>query len=162
MILEADEGKEAWAIAQAWVKLARKGNMTAIKEILDRTEGRVTERVQLSSDIEKTNLILDRVVEALNKKIEEPKQLEGPRKKLNIKRVKKIRGYRKNEMEKLLNPSQLAEILNVRPGTIYSWLSRRIDIPYVKIAGTVRFREKAVQDWLFKKEQDRKRKNFED
>lgn len=64
-------------------------------------------------------------------------------------------------MEKLLNPSQLAEILGVRPGTIYSWLSRGIDVPYVKIAGTVRFREKAVMDWLMEKERERKRKNFE-
>ena len=64
-------------------------------------------------------------------------------------------------MEKLLNPVQLAEILNVRPGTIYSWLSRGVDIPHVKIAGTVRFREKAVQDWLLKKEQEKKRRNFE-
>jgi len=65
-------------------------------------------------------------------------------------------------LEKLLNPLQLAEILNVQPGTIYSWLSRGIDIPHVKIAGTVRFREKAVQDWLFQKERERKRRNFED
>ncbi len=65
-------------------------------------------------------------------------------------------------MEKLLNPSQLADILGVRPGTIYSWLSRGVDIPYVKIAGTVRFREKAVQDWPFQKERERKRRNFED
>ena len=64
-------------------------------------------------------------------------------------------------MEKLLNPSQLAEILNVRPGTIYSWLSRGVDIPHVKIAGTVRFREKAVMDWLMEKERERKRRNFE-
>lgn len=64
-------------------------------------------------------------------------------------------------MEKLLNPLQLAEILNVRPGTIYSWLSRGVDIPHVKIAGTVRFREKAIQDWLLKKEQERKKRNFE-
>ena len=64
-------------------------------------------------------------------------------------------------MEKLLNPSQLAEILNVRPGTIYSWLSRGVDIPHVKIAGTVRFREKAVTDWLLQKERERKRSNFE-
>lgn len=64
-------------------------------------------------------------------------------------------------MEKLLNPLQLAEILNVRPGTIYSWLSRGVDIPHVKIAGTVRFREKAIQDWLLKKEQGKKRRNFE-
>lgn len=64
-------------------------------------------------------------------------------------------------MEKLLNPSQLAEILNVRLGTIYSWLSRGVDIPHVKIAGTVRFREKAVMDWLLEKERERKRRNFE-
>ncbi len=51
----------------------------------------------------------------------------------------------KNE-EKLLNPQELAQVLNVRPGTVYSWLSRGIDIPHVKIAGTVRFREKAVMD----------------
>jgi predicted DNA-binding transcriptional regulator AlpA len=51
--------------------------------------------------------------------------------------------------------------LGVRPGTIYSWLSRGIDIPYVKIKGTVRFREKAVQDWLLKKEQEQKKRNFE-
>jgi excisionase family DNA binding protein len=64
-------------------------------------------------------------------------------------------------VEKLLNPSQLAEILNVRPGTIYSWLSRGVDVPHVKIAGTVRFREKAVMDWLLQKERERKRRNFE-
>ncbi|MGZ3604698.1 MAG: helix-turn-helix domain-containing protein [Thermodesulfobacteriota bacterium] len=64
-------------------------------------------------------------------------------------------------MEKLLNPSQLADILGVKPGTIYSWLSRGVDVPHVKIAGTVRFREKAVMDWLLKKEQDRKKRNFE-
>jgi excisionase family DNA binding protein len=61
----------------------------------------------------------------------------------------------------LLNPSQLAEVLNVRPGTIYSWLSRGVDIPHVKIAGTVRFREKAVMDWLMQKETERMRRNFE-
>jgi predicted DNA-binding transcriptional regulator AlpA len=64
-------------------------------------------------------------------------------------------------VEKLLNPSQLAEILGVRPGTIYSWLSREVDVPYVKIAGTIRFREKTIQDWLLKKEQERKRRNVE-
>ena len=55
---------------------------------------------------------------------------------------------------------ELAEILNVRLGTIYSWLSRGVDIPHVKIAGTVRFREKAVTDWLLQKERERKRRNF--
>ena len=60
-----------------------------------------------------------------------------------------------------MSPIQLAEILGVRPGTVYSWLSRGVDIPHVKIAGTVRFREKAVMEWLLKKEQEKKRRNFE-
>ena len=64
-------------------------------------------------------------------------------------------------MEKYLNPSQLAELLGVRLGTIYSWLSRGVDVPYVRIGGTVRFREKAVMDWLMEKERQRKRRNFE-
>lgn len=64
-------------------------------------------------------------------------------------------------MEKLLNPSQLAEILNVRPGTISSWLSRGIGVPHVKIAGTIRFREKAVMDWLLKNEQEKRKRNFD-
>jgi len=64
-------------------------------------------------------------------------------------------------LEKLLNPSQVAEIFGVRPGTIYSWVSRGIDIPYVKVEGTLRFIEKEVMDWLMKKERNRMRKNFE-
>jgi len=64
-------------------------------------------------------------------------------------------------MEKLLNPQELAEALDVRPGTIYSWLSRGVDIPYVKIGGSVRFREKAVMEWLLQKERERRRRNFE-
>ena len=64
-------------------------------------------------------------------------------------------------MEKLLNPSQLAEVLGVRPGTIYSWLSRGVDIPHVKIEGTVRFREKAIETWILEREREMKRKNFE-
>ena len=64
-------------------------------------------------------------------------------------------------MEKLLNPSQLAEVLGVRPGTIYSWLSRGVDIPHVKIEGTVRFREKAIEAWILEREREKKRKNFE-
>lgn len=64
-------------------------------------------------------------------------------------------------MDRLLNSQQLAEILRVKVGTIYSWLSRGVDVPHVKIAGTVRFREKAVMDWLTEKERERKRRNFE-
>lgn len=63
-------------------------------------------------------------------------------------------------MDRLLNPNQLAEILGVRPGTVYSWLSRGVDIPHVKIEGTVRFNERSIQEWLKRKEAERKRRNF--
>jgi hypothetical protein len=64
-------------------------------------------------------------------------------------------------MEKLLDPQKLAEIQKVRPGTVYSWISRGVDIPHLKIAGTVRFREGAVMDWILQKERAKKRKKFE-
>ncbi len=64
-------------------------------------------------------------------------------------------------MEKLLNPKELAGVLNVKLGTVYSWISRGVDIPHVKIGGSVRFREKAVMEWLLQKERERRRRNFE-
>jgi excisionase family DNA binding protein len=64
-------------------------------------------------------------------------------------------------VERLLNPTQLAEVLGVRPGTVYSWLSRGVDIPHIKIQGTVRFREKAITDWLLQKERSKRKRNFE-
>jgi hypothetical protein len=36
-----------------------------------------------------------------------------------------------------------------------------VDIPHVKIAGTVRFREGAVMDWILQKERAKKRRNSE-
>ena len=64
-------------------------------------------------------------------------------------------------MEKLLNPSEVADLLGVRPGTIYSWISRKVDIPHVKMSGSIRFREKSIMEWVLQKEQERKRRNFE-
>ena len=66
-------------------------------------------------------------------------------------------------MEKLLSPKQLADILNVKPGTVYSWLSRHVDLPpFVKIGGSTRWRIEAVKEWIENKEREGKRKNFED
>jgi hypothetical protein len=43
----------------------------------------------------------------------------------------------------LLQQGKLAEILGVRPWTVYSWISRGADIPHVKIEGTLRIIRKA-------------------
>lgn len=66
-------------------------------------------------------------------------------------------------MEKLLTPNELASILNVKPGTVYSWLSRGVDLPpSIKIAGSTRWRPEAVTKWIEVKEKEKKRKNLED
>lgn len=65
------------------------------------------------------------------------------------------------QMEKLLNSNQLAEILGVKVGTVYSWLSRGVNIPHIKIEGTVRFRHISIERWILEREKERKRKNFE-
>ncbi len=65
-------------------------------------------------------------------------------------------------MERLLSPRQLADVLNVKPGTVYSWLSRGVDLPaFVKIGGSTRWREAVVKEWIERNERERKRRNFE-
>lgn len=62
-----------------------------------------------------------------------------------------------------IGPRELAKILGVKPGTIFSWLSRGVDIPpYTKIEGTNRWRPEVVKAWIEKKEREEKKKNFED
>lgn len=63
--------------------------------------------------------------------------------------------------ERLLKPVDLANMLAVMPGTGYSWISRGVDIPHVKISGTARFRQAAIEAWLLDKEKARKIRNFE-
>ena len=66
-------------------------------------------------------------------------------------------------MDRLLNPKELAEALNVKPGTVYSWLSRGVDLPpFVKISGTTRWQEKTVKAWIERREKEWKRRRFED
>jgi predicted DNA-binding transcriptional regulator AlpA len=65
-------------------------------------------------------------------------------------------------MERLLTPHQLADFLGVKPGTIYSWLSRGVDIPPpIKIGSVTRWQEKTVRQWIEAREKERKRRNFE-
>lgn len=66
-------------------------------------------------------------------------------------------------VEKLLNPKQFAEILNVKTGTVYSWLSRGVDLPpSIKISGSTRWREEVVKRWIEQKEKDRRKRDFEE
>ncbi len=64
--------------------------------------------------------------------------------------------------DRILNPQQVAEILNIKTSTLYSHLSRGTALPkFFKIGSQTRWRESAVWRWIEQREKDRKRKNFE-
>jgi excisionase family DNA binding protein len=50
-------------------------------------------------------------------------------------------------MNKLLTPHEVAELLSVRPSTIYQWTHQGF-IPHVKLGRLVRFNETAVMKWV--------------
>ena len=54
-------------------------------------------------------------------------------------------------MDKLLTIEQLAATLQVKKATIYSWTFTR-KIPFVKVNGALRFKEKAITNWIDEQE----------
>ena len=65
--------------------------------------------------------------------------------------------------DRILNPTQVAELLGIKLGTLYSHLSRGNDLPaFFKIGSQARWRESTVWKWIEKKEASQRRKNFED
>jgi phage terminase Nu1 subunit (DNA packaging protein) len=69
----------------------------------------------------------------------------------------------KADLTPLLGPRDLADLLGVKLGTVFSWLSRGVDLPpYTKIGGTTRWRPEIVVKWIEQKEKEKKRRNFEE
>ena len=50
-------------------------------------------------------------------------------------------------MQKLLTPQQVAELLEVKPSTIYQWTHQGF-IPHVKIGRMVRYRKETIIKFL--------------
>ena len=50
-------------------------------------------------------------------------------------------------MEPLLNVKQAAEILGIRPATVYQHVWKR-RIPHVKVLGALRFRASDLEAWI--------------
>ncbi len=65
-------------------------------------------------------------------------------------------------MDQFLTPKELADVLKVKPSTIYIWVHRDIAPPYIKNGATLRFPIKDVEDWIAKKLKTKRRNNFED
>ena len=53
-------------------------------------------------------------------------------------------------MSQLMTPHQIAEMLQVRPSTIYQWVHQGF-IPHVKLRRLLRFRECDVMAWVEKR-----------
>jgi len=60
-------------------------------------------------------------------------------------------------MDRLVDINRLAEILSVKPATIYGWVHEGY-IPHIKLGKLVRFSLKEVEQWL-KNKRRRGRKN---
>ena len=55
----------------------------------------------------------------------------------------------KRELEKLLTPDEVADVLGVTPRTLTVWRSeKRYALPYVKSGRLVRYRADDVQDFI--------------
>jgi predicted DNA-binding transcriptional regulator AlpA len=73
-----------------------------------------------------------------------------------------MRAKTKSDSSPLLGPKELAARLNVKIGTIFSWISRGVDLPpFVRIGGTTRWRSEVVEWWIERKEKEERRLNFE-
>jgi len=53
-------------------------------------------------------------------------------------------------MNRLLTPAEIADLLGVKPSTIYQWTHQKF-IPHVKLGRLVRFREQVVLEWVEKR-----------
>ena len=54
-------------------------------------------------------------------------------------------------MDKLLNAKEVANLIGVKPSTIYQWTHQGF-IPHVKVGKLVRFNVDSVMKWLSEKE----------
>ena len=66
-----------------------------------------------------------------------------------------------NNPDRLLTVLELADLLRIKPGTVHSWLSRGVDLPYIKVRSVTLFRESAVRAWLIAREVNTKRQRYE-
>ena len=66
--------------------------------------------------------------------------------------------------DRTLTPQELAnEFLKIKLSTLYSHLSRKVDLPeFFRVGSQTRWRESKVMQWIEAKEQKKRRKNFED
>jgi excisionase family DNA binding protein len=63
---------------------------------------------------------------------------------------------------RLLNSKEAADLLRVKRTTIQRWVREGVDLPYVRDGRQVKFPEKDLSLWVWKRVQNKQRKNFEE
>ncbi len=64
---------------------------------------------------------------------------------------------------RVLNIQEMASLLNIKPSTLYSHLSRGVDLPpSFRVGSQTRWRESEVWRWIEQREGEKRRRNFEE
>ena len=57
---------------------------------------------------------------------------------------------------------ECASIMRVKPGTLYQWLRRKVDIPHLKVQGTVLIPKDRFERWCEARTQHKRIKSYEE
>ena len=69
----------------------------------------------------------------------------------------------KEKFEPLWGIEEYCQFTGLKKSTVFSQISRGIDMPnFIRIGSIVKWRPEAVREWIRKKEQEQRRKNFEE
>lgn len=63
---------------------------------------------------------------------------------------------------KLLTSLEAATMMGVKQTTIQRWVREGMDIPHTRLGKLVKFPERDLNLWLWKRTQNKQRKNFEE
>lgn len=81
-------------------------------------------------------------------------------------RAKKVNPDPEEQQEKfepLWGMDEYTHFFGIKRETVFSQMSRKVDMPpFIKIGSITKWRPEAVREWIRKKEQEQRRKNFEE
>jgi predicted DNA-binding transcriptional regulator AlpA len=65
-------------------------------------------------------------------------------------------------LDRILNPKEVAELLNIKLPTLFSHMSRGTPLPpSFRVGSQTRWRKSVVWEWILEREETKARRNFE-
>jgi len=69
----------------------------------------------------------------------------------------------REKFEPLWGMKEYSQFVGIKPSTVFSQICRGVDMPpFIKIGSITKWRPEAVREWIRKKEEERRKKNFEE